>query len=680
MTNLLAAESSLYLRQHADNPVHWHAWNSSALEQARSAGKPILLSIGYSACHWCHVMAHESFEDADSAALMNSLFVNIKVDREERPDLDRIYQLAHQALTRRGGGWPLTVFLDPNTLLPFFAGTYFPKAPRYGMPGFAEVLRGVRHWWDDQQDQVQKQNSALQGFLSNYGSEQGHAGELSDAPLRAALANSLAAFDTVNGGHRGGPKFPHAGDVQSLMAFARQGHTNAGQAAMTTLSRMASRGLADHLAGGFFRYCVDERWDIPHFEKMLYDNAQLLPVYAEAAVQFDAPQFREAAEGVVAWLQAEMRADGGGFCSALDADSEGVEGKFYLWTREQFREVLDGETLAVAELAFGLDRKANFEDHAWHLHAVKTPEEIASALSMTPEHAHTLLEQAREKLVRYRARRVRPARDGKRLTAWNALLCTGLARAGNALQREDWIDEAADIFAVLMQSMDTRGRLPAVLGTQGPGFLDDHAFALQAALTLLQVRWSAPVLQAATTLADTLLRDFSDAGQGGFFFTAHDHETLPQRPKPWLDDSTPSGNAIAAQALLNLGFLLAEPRYLDAAETILRTAWSPINELPQAASAMLAALAEFRQPTPLVVIRGEANALLNWRKQLRATWRQPLHVYAIADDQVPLPAALVDKPSAPDGRATLCQGMTCLASCESVESLIDQLGSLDKRA
>ncbi len=676
MTNLLAAESSLYLRQHADNPVHWHAWNPSALEQARSAGKPILLSIGYSACHWCHVMAHESFEDADSAALMNSLFVNIKVDREERPDLDRIYQLAHQALTRRGGGWPLTVFLDPNTLLPFFAGTYFPKAPRYGMPGFAEVLRGVRHWWDDQQDQVQKQNSALHGFLSNYGSERGHSGELSDAPLRAALANSLAAFDTVNGGHRGGPKFPHAGDVQALMAFARQGDTRAGQAAATTLSRMASRGLFDHLAGGFFRYCVDERWDIPHFEKMLYDNAQLLPVYAEAAVQFDAPQFRAAAEGVVAWLQAEMRADGGGFCSALDADSEGVEGKFYLWTREQLREVLDGQTLAVAELAFGLDRKANFEGHAWHLHAVRTPEEIASALSTTPEQARALLEQARETLVRHRARRVRPARDGKRLTAWNALLCTGLARAGKALQREDWIDEAAGVFAVLMQSMDARGRLPAVLGTQGPGFLDDHAFALQAALTLLQVRWSTAVLQSAITLADTLLRDFSDAGQGGFFFTAHDHEALPQRPKPWLDDSTPSGNAIAAQALLNLGFLLAEPRYLDAAETTLRTAWSPINELPQAAPAMLAALAEFRQPTPLVVIRGETDALLAWRKQLRATWRQPLHVYAIADDRVPLPAALADKPSAADGRATLCQGMACLASCESIESLIDQLGGL----
>ena len=673
MANRLAAESSLYLRQHADNPVDWHAWNEVTLAEARAADKPILLSVGYSACHWCHVMAHESFEDEATGAVMNRLFVNIKVDREERPDLDRIYQLAHQALTRRGGGWPLTVFLDPHSLLPFFAGTYFPKTARYGMPGFGEVLQGVRQWWDDQREQVQQQNSALQGFLSDYGRDRAHAGELAETPIRAARDKFLASFDTANGGHRGAPKFPQAGEIACLLTWARHGDEGAERVAGTTLLRMAARGLHDHLAGGFFRYCVDERWDIPHFEKMLYDNAQLLPIYAQSAVQFSAPRLLEAANGIVAWLQAEMPADGGGYCSALDADSEGVEGKFYLWTREDFAAALDPETRVVASKRFGLDRDANFEGEAWHLHDIRSTVQIARETGLSEPRVEELIAEARRALLAHRDQRVRPGRDGKRLTAWNALLCSGLARAGQALGRSDWLDEAQALGSLLIAAMDTRGRLPAVLGTTGPGFLDDHAYTLQALLTLLEARWSTATLQAAIRLAETLLRDFADRETGGFFFTAHDHETLPQRPKPWLDESTPSGNGVAIQSLLALGFLLTEPRYLDAAESGLRAGWTALTELPQAAPSMLAALEEFRRPTPQVVIRGNTSAIEEWRAGLRSAWSAPLRVYGIPAEIDDLPPALACKPVSPAGRATVCVGTRCLAACDDLGSLFTQL-------
>jgi uncharacterized protein YyaL (SSP411 family) len=375
MANRLAAEPSLYLRQHAANPVDWYPWGAEALARARAEDRPLLVSIGYSACHWCHVMAHESFEDDGIGALMNALYVNVKVDREERPDLDRIYQLAHQALSRRGGGWPLTVFLDPHDLVPFFAGTYYPKQPRHGLPGFAEVLQGVRRWWDTRREDVRAQNAALGEFLVDHGREAPQIGALDAAPLHAARTASLAAHDAEHGGQRGAPKFPHAGDAMLMLHAGDE----AGRLAVSrTLAGMARLGLYDHLAGGFFRYCVDERWDIPHFEKMLYDNAQLLPLYARASVVLDAPEWARTAEGVVAWLRAERRAGDGGYASSLDADSEGEEGKFYVWSSDELRAVLPDEDRAVA-VAFGLDRPPNFEGTHWHLHAARTPAQIVAA-------------------------------------------------------------------------------------------------------------------------------------------------------------------------------------------------------------------------------------------------------------------------------------------------------------
>ena len=679
MTNRLARQDSLYLRQHADNPVDWWPWSDEALAAARGADRPILLSIGYSACHWCHVMAHESFEDAAIGELMNRLFVNIKVDREERPDLDRIYQLSHQALTRRGGGWPLTVFLDPHDLVPFYAGTYFPKQPRYGMPGFADVLRGVRDWWDTRRDQVRQQNEALREFLGAYGRDGAHAGELSDAPLQRARARAEAGFDRENGGQQGGPKFPHAGELELLLALARDGDTEAGGMASLTLERMAARGLHDQLAGGFFRYCVDERWDIPHFEKMLYDNAQLLPAYAEAAMRFDRADFRAAAEGIVGWLQREMRAEGGGFCSALDADSEGEEGRYYVWDSAAFDAAVDEDARTAARLHYGLDRAANFEDRYWHLHAARTPAQVAAALPLDQDAAADLIERARRQLLAERSTRVRPARDDKRLTFWNALLASGLARAGLTLRREDWLDEAQRLLERIESARDAHGRLPAVIGGDGPGFLDDHAAALQAALDLLRANGNARWLRFAQDTADTLLRDFADTAQGGFFFTAHDHPALPQRPKPWLDESTPAGNGIAARALQELGWLLAEPRYLEAAEAALRAGWAALSDLPQAACSLALALREWLDPPMQVIVRGEPPALTRWRELLASERQGAFRLYLLNDEAAALGPALAAKPGKPEGIASLCQGPVCSLVTAEPDALLAALRAATTR-
>ena len=368
MSNRLAVETSPYLRQHADNPVDWWPWCDEALATARRERKPILLSIGYAACHWCHVMAHESFEDEATAALMNALYVNIKVDREERPDIDKVYQLAHQALARRGGGWPLTMFLTADDLVPFYAGTYFPTTPRYGMPAFTQVLRAVRAWHDDKPHELRAQNDALAHFLDEYGHDAAHAGVLDDAPLRGALARIARGFDPDNGGHLGGPKFPHATEIAWLLSQGGEARA----LARRTLACMAERGLADHLGGGFFRYCVDERWEIPHFEKMLYDNAQLLPQYAHAARLFGEPAFAQAAEACAHWLERELQASEGGFMSSYDADSEGEEGRYYVWQRDEVRALLSDDEFALVEPLYGLDQPANFEGRGWHL-VVKRP-------------------------------------------------------------------------------------------------------------------------------------------------------------------------------------------------------------------------------------------------------------------------------------------------------------------
>ncbi|MGH8174479.1 MAG: thioredoxin domain-containing protein [Rhodanobacteraceae bacterium] len=673
MPNRLADETSPYLRQHADNPVDWWAWSDAALATARAEKKPILLSIGYAACHWCHVMAHESFEDAETARVMNALYVNIKVDREERPDVDKVYQLAHQALARRGGGWPLTVFLTPDDLLPFFAGTYFPKTPRYGMPAFTQVLEGVRRWFDQKPDDVRAQNASLATFLAEHGRTEAHADVLDDTPIRAALARIEASFDQRYGGHTGAPKFPHTGEIELLLANGASTVKYA-EMAHRTLAGMADGGLTDHVGGGFFRYCVDERWEIPHFEKMLYDNAQLLPLYAREGASSGNRAFTEAAHACGEWLIGEMAAPDGGFWSSLDADSEGEEGRFYVWDREDIRTLLDDAECRVVEHRFGLDLAPNFENHAWHLRVVHPFDETAAALSLPLETARDTWLRAREQLATARALRVRPGLDDKILTAWNALMIAGIARASRGSREPSrLLTQAERALDFLHAHLWKDGRLYASHArgtTKFPAYLDDHAFLLDALLAMLQVRWKARDLEWSIALANALLDRFEDQAGGGFYFTAHDAEALPQRPKPFFDESLPAGNGVAARALLRLGHLLGEARYLDAAERTLRAGWPILSEMPSACCTMLLALDEFLRPHTHVVIRYQNDdTAAVWRAELAGHASKHLDAYLIPNDAAAAHSVLAGHDTTRSVVAYVCEGVSCGAPIGSLDEL-----------
>jgi len=680
--NRLAGETSPYLRQHADNPVDWYPWDPEALARAEAEGKPILLSIGYSACHWCHVMAHESFEDAATAALMNELFVNVKVDREERPDLDRIYQTAHQMLTQRGGGWPLTMFLSPQDHRPFFGGTYFPPEPKFGMPAFREVLTRVAQYYREHGAEIRRQGDALvEVFGQLLPAPAGAGTALTRAPLAAGRSTLQRDFDGRFGGFGGAPKFPHPMNLEFLLrtwrasADADQPDLQALYMTTLTLTRMAEGGLYDQLGGGFCRYSVDEYWMIPHFEKMLYDNAQLLAVSAQAAVATADALFRRVTAETADWIRRDMEHPDGGYYATLDADSEGHEGKFYVWSPDEARALLDEREYALFARRFGLDRDANFEGR-WHLHAFEPLAEVAAQAGLDETAAEASLDAARAKLLEVRNRRVWPGRDEKILTGWNGLAIAGMAAAGRALDRADCVESAARAVAFLREHCWYDGRLLAVHKdgrSRFPAYLDDHAFLGWGLLELLQARWHGPWLAWAVELAEAMLEHFEDHEAGGFFFTADDHESLILRPKTFGDDATPAGNGVAARLLLRLGYLLAEPRYLDAAERTLRAAWSLIERYPHAHTSLLMALDEYTEPPAVIVLRGPEADLAVWRAELDKLYDPRRAVFAIPSDDEALPAALADKRPQAGVVAYLCRGTTCSAPLGTLGELVRAL-------
>jgi uncharacterized protein YyaL (SSP411 family) len=671
--NHLRGETSPYLLQHAANPVEWYPWGEEALDRARRENKPILLSIGYSACHWCHVMAHESFEDEDVARLMNDLFVNIKVDREERPDLDQIYQTAHAMLTQRSGGWPLTMFLTP-TQEPFFGGTYFPKSSRYGITGFAELLPRVAAAYREQGTAIAEQNARLKAALALTNPEPPDASAPlpADAP-RVAFAALARAFDREWGGFGGAPKFPHATDLElCLRRHALRGDQSALEIVITTLTRMAEGGIHDQLGGGFCRYSVDAQWSIPHFEKMLYDNAALLALYADAWRATGEEAFANAARGIVRWVLSEMRSPEGGFHSSLDADSEHEEGKFYVWSADEVRSALDTEEWAVASRHWGLDGPPNFEEEAWHLRIAAPVEEVAREQGIAPAVAEERLESARAKLFALRAQRVRPGRDDKVLSSWNALMIGALARASRIFDEADWLCAAQTAADFLRRTMWRSGRL---LATYKDGrahldaYLDDHAYLLAALVEMMQTSFRAQDLAWAREIAEALLARFEDKLQGGFFFTAHDHELLIHRPKPGHDNATPSGNGIAAQALTTLGHWLGEPRYLEAAERTARAFARELSERPAGCASLLIALEECIDPPTTVLLRGEAATCAAWQRMLERRYRPAERALDLSREDS-LPGALA-KPHEDAHAATawVCKGTACLAPIHALDQL-----------
>ncbi len=673
MTNELAQETSPYLQQHASNPVDWHAWNPETLRLAREQDKPILLSIGYSACHWCHVMAHESFEDAETAALMNRHFINIKVDREERPDLDQVYQNAHYLLTQRSGGWPLNMFLSPDGT-PFFGGTYFPKQARYNLPAFADVLQRVAQVYRDNRTELAAQGKQLAAALAGIQPPRGKEMPLNGEPIDQALSQLSDQFDKVNGGFGDAPKFLHPAELDLLL---RNGHKTGDEFVLHmvrySLQHMAHGGVYDQLGGGFCRYSVDAEWSIPHFEKMLYDNGLMLSLYSAAWQQYGEPLFARVVEQTAGWVLREMQSPEGGYSSSLDADSEHEEGKFYLWQIVEVRQLLSEEEYEVAKTYYGIEWPPNFEERAWNPRVRATPEFVARHLQVTPEQAEALIAGVREKLFAAREKRVHPGRDEKILGAWNGLMIAGMARAARVFGREEWLGSAQRAMDFVRVTLWRDGKL---LATCKDGkahlnaYLDDHAFLLNAALELMQTEFRKADLDFAVQLADALLERFEDKQHGGFFFTSHDHEALIQRNKTAQDDATPSGNGIAAQALLRLAMLTGNEKYHAAAERALKLFFPALQQAAGYHCSLCTALAELLQPPGLLVLRGKEAAA--WQAALQRSYLPDVMVVAPGEDATELPEALA-KPPSEQTTAWLCRGTQCLPPVTDFDELLRML-------
>ena len=676
MTNRLATETSPYLRQHADNPVDWYPWSEEALQRARAEDKPILLSIGYAACHWCHVMAHESFEDPATAELMNRYYVNIKVDREERPDLDSIYMGAVQAMTGQGG-WPMTVFLTPDGR-PFFGGTYYPPVPRHGMPAFPQLLVALAQAWADKRDEIERSAGEITTHLSRIalaGSD--GEGVLTADLFDQALNGLLRTYDSKLGGFGRAPKFPPSMTLEFLLRMAAQrDDAMALRMAEHTLEMMARGGIYDQLGGGFARYSTDDRWLAPHFEKMLYDNALLARVYLHAWQLTGNPLYRRIVEETLDFVVREMRHAEGGFYSSYDADSEGEEGKFYVWSAEEIRAALGPEsTLFMAY--YDISDAGNWEGHNI-LNVLRDPAEIAVALGLDTAVMEQRLAVARQTLYDIRAGRGWPGLDDKVLIAWNGLMLAAFAEAGRALGRSDYTDIAtqnAEFLYTNLRQVD--GRLLRSWG-DGAGarynaYLEDYAFLADGLLALYQTTFEPRWFLWARELAEWMLTHFQDPA-GGFFDTSDDHEALLHRPKDTQDNATPSGNSMAAGVLLALSLYTGEGRYWDMAESMVAALAEPMMRYPGAFSHWLCTAALIMAEPREVAIVGDPDAadtreLLD---VLRSHYR-PALVAAVgpADDVVPL---LADRPQL-DGRATayVCRRFVCLNPVTQPEALAEQL-------
>lgn len=717
MPNHLATESSPYLLQHQNNPVDWYSWGPAAIERAKKEDKPIFLSIGYAACHWCHVMEHESFENEPIARYLNEHFVSIKVDREERPDLDQIYMNAVQIMTGRGG-WPMSMFLTPE-LKPFYGGTYWPPTPRMGMPGFEQILVAVNDAWQNRREGVLKQANELTGYLQSveeHGDEPPPSLPLSPGegipPDQAAqlldnVSRSLQrAFDSRHGGFGSAPKFPHSMDLQLLLRlYKREPKQNLLDMVTLTLDKMAAGGIYDHLAGGFARYSVDERWLVPHFEKMLYDNALLTSAYLDAYLVTREERFAKTARETCSYILTYMTDAGGGFHSTEDADSEGEEGKFYVWTPAEIKQILDqggpgclqpgpgGGNHSTADrfcYVYDVSDAGNFEHGQSILNLPKTIEQCAAIKGWKIDELQKELQESRVKLLAARDQRVRPGKDDKVLTSWNALMIDALARASRIVEQPEYLiaaEKAAHFILTQMSRPD--GRL---LHTWRHGqarldaYLDDYSYFINSLITLYEATFNERWIDEAVRLANLMLKHFEDQARGGFFFTADDHEQLIARNKDLHDASVPSGNAMSATALLRLGKLCGKTEYLDAATRTLTAARSVMERMPTAVGQMLIALELCFGPTSELVLVGGNDEKAN--QQSIATLQKSFLPRAVVAYRNPSGETKTAKSRALDslfaGRETpvakpalyICQNFTCQAPIVGVEQITAAIANL----
>jgi uncharacterized protein len=681
--NRLAGETSPYLLQHAHNPVDWYPWGQEALARAAAEDKPILLSIGYSACHWCHVMERESFEDPRTAAIMNAGFVSIKVDREERPDLDGIYMQAVQALTG-SGGWPMTVFLMPDGT-PFYGGTYFPPDDRPNHPSFTRVLGAISDAWQNRRNDVVRSGTQLREQLQQAIVRMAPVarGALDQRLLDTAGAGLVAQHEPVFGGFGGAPKFPQPMALEFLLRYAqRTGDDRARAVAEHTLEHMARGGIYDQLGGGFHRYSTDDEWLVPHFEKMLYDNAQLARVYLMAYQATGKPFYRQIAEDVIGYVLRDMTDPSGGFYSTEDADSEGVEGEFYVWTPAQLQTLLGSEDARLFGAFYDVKPLGNFEGRASILHVDDPPAAVAARLGISEAELERALERGRRLLFEARSQRVRPARDDKVLAAWNGMLLRALAEAARVLERGDFLDAAIKNAEFLLSRMQTADG--GLYRTWKPGhaahlngYLEDHANVADGLVALYEATFDPRWLTAAAGLADGMLARFADVENGGFFDTSSDHETLITRPKDIFDNATPSGNAVATDVLLRLGLLTGNAEYERAAREVLELLRDPMARYPLGFARSLNAL-DFLlgRPKEIAVIGAfdgpDTAALL---RVIFGPFR-PNKVVAGAEPGRAIAIPLLEHREQRDGRATayVCEHYVCQAPTTDPDELRALLG------
>ena len=605
-TNHLIHETSPYLLQHAHNPVDWYPWGDEALHKAKTENRPILLSIGYSACHWCHVMERESFEDEKIAALMNDLFVNIKVDREERPDLDEIYMNAVQMLTGRGG-WPMTVFLTPEGK-PFYGGTYFPPEDRYGVPGFPKILQGVANAYREKPHEVEKSVgqilTGLQRMSLSRESQQPFASDI----IERSAERLTQAYDADHGGLGQAPKFPNVGVYELFLRHYHRSKANRFLDMVThTLTKMAQGGIYDHLGGGFHRYSVDEKWLVPHFEKMLYDNAQLVRIYAQVYRVTGEPLFKQVVDETMTYLMREMLHSEGGFYSTQDADSEGEEGKFFVWTEAEITRILGEESSEIFCRIYDVSEEGNFEEKNI-LHPILTLEQASKLFRRDLKAIESLVADAKMQLFLEREKRIKPFRDEKILTSWNGLMLSGLAEAIKISGRPAYLEAANRTVDFIFTKMFRDGHLLHTYkdGTgKILGYLDDYAFLAAGLLDLFEATLNRMHLDRALKLAETMVDEFWDEAGAGFFYTGRAHEQLIARSKPIFDASIPSGNAVATQVLLRLYHYTETENYLKSAERILRAYYDTMENQPFGFAHMLAASDFYLQKPKEVVLVGD---------------------------------------------------------------------------
>lgn len=675
MPNQLAHETSPYLLQHAHNPVDWYPWGDIALQRARQEDKPILLSIGYAACHWCHVMAHESFESESTADFMNQHFINIKVDREERPDLDAIYMNAVVAMTGQGG-WPMTMVLTPDGR-PFFGGTYFPPSPRYGMPSFMQVLQSVAQAWQEQRQEIEESAADIAGQLGRGLMLAGNKGALERPLFRRALDTLFRSFDTVQGGFGRAPKFPPAMTLEFLL-WMHHLYQDGMALHMTelTLQKMAYGGMYDQLGGGFARYATDEIWLVPHFEKMLYDNALLARVYLHAWQVTAKPLYRRIVEETLDFVAREMRHVEGGFYSSYDADSEGKEGKFYTWSAAEIRAVLEQDADLFMHF-YGVTESGNWEGHNI-LHIKQEPAVTAAAFEIDMAEMAARLEGARGKLMQVRAQRVHPGLDDKVLTAWNGLMLAAFAEAGRMLQRADYTEIAQQNATFLQHNLRTEtGRLrrtwKAGHTAKYNGYLEDYAYLADGLLALYQSTFDETWFVWAEELTQIMLDHFTDAA-GGFFDTADDHEVLLHRPKDVQDNATPSANAMAAQVLLRLSLYTGNGRYWDIAQQTVESMHEAMSRYPTGFAHWLCAAAFILSEPQEVAVIGD-RAAPDTQHLLNMVWRQyrPNLVVAVGMDGETVP--LLAQRSQQDNKATayVCRHFVCQRPVTDAAALQTQL-------